>query len=78
MNIEFCEHHLIAAILLQAVKDFVQGSEQQRKEVLKDLRSDHMYALAGDTSLIIAEQLEKHPKEVCARMCKHMHETTLI
>lgn len=74
--------NLVAAIMLQAVKDYFVKRKydtekkteamfiKKRKMILKDLRSDYMDTLSNGTSLIVAEQLEKHPKEIRARLLK--------
>lgn len=67
---------LLAAIMLQAAKDYVFGTENERPQVLRDLRSRHMCSLTDDQSAIIAEQLEKHPKEIAERL-RYMKGETL-
>ena len=62
--------NLLAAIMLQATKDYVYGTEDQQKQVLRDLRSDYMTALSDGQSAIIAEQLEKHPEDIKTRLRK--------
>ena len=58
---------LACAIILQAIKDYFDHPKQQRK-ILKDLRSPHMDFITQGKSLLAAEQLERHPKEVQARL----------
>lgn len=60
--------NLAAAITLQAVKDFVDGSEAQRRVILKDLRSARMNLITSGQSIIVAEQLELHPDEIAERV----------
>jgi hypothetical protein len=68
---------LVAAILLQATKDYVRIKQPARRaQILKDLRSKHMIALAGDQSLLVAEQLEKHEDEIAKRLQQN-HECVL-
>ncbi|MEE1084944.1 MAG: hypothetical protein UH850_14555 [Paludibacteraceae bacterium] len=62
--------NLLAAIMLQATKDYVYGTEDQQKQVLRDLRSDYMTALSDDQSAIIAEQLERNPQAIKERLRK--------
>ena len=65
---------LTSAIMLQAVKDFARGSAKIRQAILKDLRSKWMDFISDGFSLIVAEQLEKHPEEIIARMRKYANE----
>ena len=65
---------LTSAIMLQAVKDFARGSAKNRQAILKDLRSKWMDFISDGFSLIVAEQLEKHPEEIIARMHKYANE----
>jgi hypothetical protein len=60
---------LIAAILLQAVEDYV-SEECDRKTILRELRSKHMERLTGDMGRIVAERLEFHLDEVAENMGK--------
>jgi hypothetical protein len=62
--------NLLAAIMLQATKDYVYGTEDQKAQVLRDLRSDYMTALSDDQSAIIAEQLERNPQAIKERLRK--------
>ena len=61
---------LACATMLQAAKDFAD-MPSQRKEIIKDLRSPWMQTFTQGTSVNVAEQLEKHPKEIIARIRKH-------
>ena len=60
--------NLAAAITLQSVKDFVSGTEKERNTILDDLRSQRMQFITRGKSLIVADQLEKHPAEIAARL----------
>lgn len=62
--------NLACAIIMQAVKDFIDadGMPAKQQVILKDLRSAHMDFITGGTSVIVAEQLEKHPVEIAARL----------
>lgn len=62
--------NLLAAIMLQAAKDYVDGTEAEKKQILRDLRSKYMRSLTDDQSAIIAEQLELHPTEIAERLNK--------
>lgn len=62
--------NLVAAIMLQAVRDYVDGTEKKRKQILKDLRSPYMRTLSDDQSIIIANQLELHPDDIAKRLRK--------
>ena len=66
--------NLLAAIMLQAAKDYTKGDASQRRQILRDLRSDYMTALSDSQSGIIAEQLEKRPAEIRARLRKMTEE----
>lgn len=63
---------LAAAVTMQAVKDYVNGTEKVRKEILKDLRSGWMVSLTSClkncNSTNVAEQLEFHLDEVMKNM----------
>lgn len=61
---------LTSAILLQAVKDYFSPKTKPKAQaqILKDLRSSHMDFLTDGQSVIIAEQLELHPKEIAERL----------
>lgn len=75
--------NLACAIVLQAVRDYFTKEEyktekktesmfaKKRKTILKDLRSPYMEMLSNGTSVVVAEQLEKHPEEIVARMRQH-------
>ena len=63
---------LVAAIMLQATKDYCETQSQVEKaKIIKDLRSRYMRDLSDDQSAIIAEQLIKHPKEIANRLRRH-------
>jgi len=62
---------LAAAVTLQAVKDFFNGSAAKKKIILADLRSNWMQAFTGGTSVNVAEQLEKNPEEIRERFRRH-------
>lgn len=65
---------LAAATTLQAVKDYFskKATPKRRAEILKDLRSGWMRDFTGGTSVNVAEQLEKNPKEIRARIRKQV------
>ena len=72
--------NLACAIVLQAVRDYFTKKEyktkakteemfiKKRKTILKDLRSSYMNLITQGTSVVVADQLEKHPEEIAARM----------
>ena len=64
--------NLTCAIVMQAVKDYFHynGKPQKQREVLNDLRSPYMDCITNGMSVIVAEQLELHPKEIYERMQK--------
>lgn len=64
--------NLAAAITLQAVKDYFDatGEPKQQNAILKELRSPYMDLLTNGTSLAVADQLEKNPKEIAERLNK--------
>lgn len=66
--------NLVAAIMLQAAKDYVNGTEKQQKQILRDLRSKYMRSLTDEQSAIIAEQLELHPREIRKRLRKEIED----
>ena len=60
---------LAMAILLQATRDYCRNkSDGNRKAILKDLRSNHMDFVSNGTSIMVADQLEKHPEEIAERL----------
>lgn len=69
---EYAIRNLAAATILQAVRDYLRSdaSDAKRKVILKDLRSPWMNWFTNGTSLNVAEQLEKHPEEIRARLRK--------
>lgn len=66
--------NLVAAIMLQAAKDYVDGTKAEQKQILRDLRSKYMTTLTDGQSAIIAEQLELHPNEIRQRLRKETEE----
>ena len=72
--------NLACAIILQAVRDyFVKDEyftkektekmfEKKRKRILKDLRSPYMDFISGGKSVVVAEKLEKNPREILSRI----------
>ena len=62
-------HQLIAAILFQATKDYCETrSEASRDKIIKDLRSSRMEYISNGMSIVVAEQLKKHPDEIRDRV----------
>lgn len=63
--------NLVCAIIMQAVRDYFHSSSGKKALILKDLRSSYMNLISNGTSVIVAEQLEKHPEEIRERLQKH-------
>ena len=73
-------HNLACAIVLQAVRDyFIKDKYKDKKKtedmfikkretILKDLRSKRMEFISDGRSVIVAEQLEKNPREILTRL----------
>jgi hypothetical protein len=63
---------LASAVMLQATKDYFaySATDEKRKAILKELRSNWMYMLTDGVSIVVAERLEKHPKEIKERLKK--------
>ena len=64
---------LAAAVMMQAVNDYFKYPNEQ-KLILHDLRSEWMQYLSNGISLTVAEQLEKNPKRIRARLRKYKKE----
>ena len=62
---------LACAIIMQAVRDYFRSSTAKKAVIIKDLRSDYMDTITEGLSVVVAEQLEKHPEEIRERMQKH-------
>lgn len=61
--------NLACAVMIQAAKDYCEQDDlKKREKILKDLRSNWMETFTEGTSIVIAEQLELHPKEIAARL----------
>lgn len=63
---------LTCAITMQAVRDyFARGvTADKQRLILRELRSEWMDYITNGTSVFVAEQLEKNPKEIKARLRK--------
>lgn len=70
MNTNYNYRELGCGIAHQAAKDYFEPgtTKAMKKKILKDLRSDHLVQLSDGISLVVAEQLEKHPKEIAERL----------
>ena len=68
---DFAVRQLAAAVTLQAAKDYFRADDKQKRTILKDLRSNWMDTFTNGTSILVAKQLEFHPAEVEARLCRH-------
>lgn len=64
---------ITCAITMQAVRDYfaTNATPKKRDTILKELRSEWMDFITDGTSTIVAEQLEKHPKEIAERLRQH-------
>ena len=73
---DYAVRQLACAVTLQAVRDYCskRATASKRLAILKDLRSDWMDMLTDGTSIIVAEQLEKYPKEIAVRLRKYKDE----
>lgn len=67
----FFIRNLASAVLLQAVKDYCQGSEKEKRDVIKDLNSKWMDELTQGLSKVYAEKLLKNSEEITERVAKH-------
>jgi hypothetical protein len=61
---------LVCAITMQAVKDYFRATADERQNILRELRSEWMDYITDGMSVNIANELEKHPKEIRARLRK--------
>lgn len=68
---EYSIRQLAAATILQAAKDYFDGTDKQRAAILKDLRSAWMDTFTNGVSLVVATQLENNPDEIKARLQKN-------
>ena len=83
---DYAIRQLACTIILQAVRDYFIKKEyktikkteemfdKKRKEIIKDLRSAYMDMLSNGQSVLVAEQLEKHPEEIAVRLHKYEEE----
>lgn len=72
-------HQLIAAVLFQATKDYCETrSEPSRDAIIKDLRSSRMEYMSNGMSIIVAEQLKKHPDEIRERVRRDSEEELAV
>ena len=62
--------NLAAAIIMQAVRDYCakKATDKKKAAILKDLRSERMDFITNGMSVVAAEQLELHPKEIAERL----------
>ena len=62
--------NLACAITMQAVRDYFNDgvTAARQQAILKELRSTYMQFITDGTSVTIAEQLEKNPKEIAERL----------
>lgn len=70
--IESSIRNLACAICMQAAKDyFATENPDERKVILKDLRSKYMEFITNGTSVAVADQLEMNPNEIRDRMRRY-------
>jgi hypothetical protein len=62
------------AVVLQALKDFFDGTDKQKKAIIKQLKSEWMNFISDNLAWRLAEELEKNPKEVKRRFKKALTE----
>ena len=67
---DYAVRQLACAVVLQAARDFARGTEEQRQQIIQDLRSPWMQDFTSNTSCVVASQLENHPQEIIARLLK--------
>ena len=68
----FNARQLVMTILYRAVDDYCFTlSDKKRAEILKDLRSARMSTMSDGMSILVADQLENHHKEIAERLCKY-------
>lgn len=58
------------AVAVQAIKDFFEGTDKQKKAIIKQLRSPWMNFITNELAWRLAEELETNPKEVRRRFKK--------
>lgn len=68
--------NLACAITLQATKDYLEAgtTDAKKQAILKELRSPYMQLITNETSLTVAERLEKNPKAIADRLNKMPNE----
>lgn len=65
---------LAAAVLLQAARDYCNGSKRDKISILKDLNSPWMDFLTQGRAKIVARELELHADEIKERLRRHAKE----
>ena len=60
--------NLASAVLLQAAKDYCDGTDKERAKISEELRSEWVQELTQGISLVVAEQLEKNWKVIAPRL----------
>lgn len=76
MELEKNYRELGIAVVRQAIKDYFginktispTPNKAQKRAILKELRSDWDDFITGGLSLMVADQLEKNPKEIKQRL----------
>ena len=74
-QLDYNLRQLVAKITYQAAKDYCESeSSNKRLKILTDLQSSYMDYITDGTSVAVAEQLEKHSKEIAARLRRDYEE----
>lgn len=60
--------NIYMAVTLQAVKDYFKSTKAMQKAILKELRSEFICGKTDGVSKNVADELEKHPKEISERL----------
>lgn len=68
MNIEQNTRDLVCAITMQAVKDYLDGTDKERRTILKELRGSWMVFITNGTSAAVADRLEMDEGGIRSRM----------
>ena len=66
---EKATYDIYMAVTLRAVKDYCKSKdESEKKEILKNLRSPYLSDRTNGLSVIAANELKAHPKEIRKRL----------
>lgn len=64
--LEINARNLISAVLLQATKDYFDATDEEQKTIIKEL------CCFGDRGKMIAQHLQKHPKQIARRLRREL------